>query len=281
MAASADAGDLRPFAEQLIADLCDALESASGRTWLFHSVDGAALDSDNSRRGADFVGEATLRLTEGSFDLMIVLTDVILVSSSERIVSGVTSPLTRICVISTRQLRTVKRGPELPLDAPQVRWNAAALALNLIGRVLGAKSGGMSRGAMRPYTMDPERAKADAFDEADQIRSRADRLVEPEYRTGTVARELAAHVRALVAEPLRSCASLHSSKASHDSFLAGSRPARAFRSCRWRSVVLDVCWIRALARPFFGLRRTEYAEVAASLQKRKANSAGVFDSLFP
>ncbi|HET7316267.1 MAG TPA: hypothetical protein VFI88_02440 [Sphingomicrobium sp.] len=202
IAASGDGKQLRDFASRLTGDVDEPLEQASGRDWRFQRGELVTLDSDEKRRGADFVSEASLRLAEGSYDVMLVITDATLVSRQERIIAGLTSPLTRICVMSTRQLRKPGRGPDLPLDDEKVRWNAAALALNLIGRVLGADTRAKSKGAMAPFRMDPERARAEAFDKADRIETLADRFIEPEYRTPGPIGELWAHLRAAVTQPL-------------------------------------------------------------------------------
>jgi len=203
MIASSAAGDeLRDFASRLAADIEGPLEQASGRDWRFQRGEVVKLEDNENRRGADFVSEASLRLAEGSYDLMLVITDATLVSRQQRIVSGLTSPLTRICVISTRQLRKPGRGPDQALDDEKVRWNAAALALNLIGRVLGAGTRAADTGAMARFRLDSNRAKAETFDKADRIERLADRFIEPEYPTPGAIGALWAHLRAAVSQPL-------------------------------------------------------------------------------
>lgn len=201
VAATNDGEALERFAGQLAGDLAGPLEQASGRKWAFHPAQVTMLESDQNRRGADFVGEASLRLAEGSFDLMFLIIDAPLVSSRDRIVSGVASPLTRICIISTRQLRRPAAGSQLDLEDPQVRWNAAALGLTLIGRVLGAAVRGPDRNERAPFAMDTEKAQAMLAEEARLIRRSARTLVEPEYRTTGWVTELGAHLRALAAKP--------------------------------------------------------------------------------
>lgn len=202
MIAPMPGGDpLDSFAEQLVRDAEPALEGASGRQWRFQLGEVMKLETDDNRRGADFVGEASVRLAEGSFDLIVVVTDAPLMSAQERLVIGVASPLTRICVLSTRQLRKVRRGPDLPLDAPSVRWNAATLLLNLIGRVLGARAD-TAEGAMARFVVDPQRGRAEPYIPPADIRSLSDRFVEREYLVGGAASRLWAHIRSIFHDPV-------------------------------------------------------------------------------
>lgn len=192
--------DLDNFASRLIRDAETRLEEASGRRWAFQSGERVKLEGDGNRSGADFVGEATLRLAEGSYDLVIVITDAPLLSAQDRIVSGVASPLTRVCVLSTRQLRKPGRGPDLPLDSPQVRWNSATLLLNLIGRVLGAAAEA-KEGAMARFVVDPKRNRAEPYVPPEEIRALSDRFVEREYRVTGALSELWAHIRSIAFDP--------------------------------------------------------------------------------
>lgn len=191
--------DLEAFAKRLAADVEQPLQEASGRDWSFHAGELAKLESEDKATGADFVGQASLRLAEGSFDLVIVITDAPLLSGNAQIVSGVASPLTRICVLSVRQLRKPGRGPDLPMDSPQVRWNAATLLLNLIGRVLGA--GEDEAGAMARFTVDPKRDRVEPYIPPARIHALADRFIEPAYHiTGTFS-SLWAHIRSIFFDP--------------------------------------------------------------------------------
>jgi hypothetical protein len=193
------AGELEAFALQLVKDVEPPLSEASGREWRFHEGEPSPLDSDGRRTGADFVAEASLRLAEGAFDLLIVLTDAPLLSGKEQIVSGVASPLTRICVLSTRQLRKPGRGPDLPVDSTRVRWNSATLLLNLIGRILGA--GEEKAGAMAKFRNEPERKQVEPYVPAEQIRALGDRFIEPAYHVTGAFSELWAHIRSIFFDP--------------------------------------------------------------------------------
>lgn len=201
MVARTPAGDaLEQFVEQLVADVEAPLEEASGRSWRFQQGEKVDLEGDSNRRGADFVGEASVRLAEGSFDLMIVITDAPLMSSRDRLVIGVASPLTRICVLSIRQLRKVGRGPHLPLDSGAVRWSGATLLLNLIGRVLGARAEA-PEGAMAHFAVDLKRARAEPYVPPEEIRALSERFIEGEYHVDGAASRLWAHIRSIAYDP--------------------------------------------------------------------------------
>lgn len=199
IAPTPESAGLDGFTKRLIEDVVAPLKEASGRAWRFQRGEQIKLESDDNRRGADFVGEASVRLAEGSFDLMVVITDAPLMSAQDRLVSGVASPLTRICVLSTRQLRKPGRGPDLPLDSPAVRWNAATLLLNLIGRVLGAPQD--AKGAMARFVVDPDRGGVEPYVPPHRFRALAERFTEGEYRVTGPASTLWAHLRSLFHDP--------------------------------------------------------------------------------
>jgi hypothetical protein len=191
---------LDEFAAQLGRDCAVRLEEASGREWKFHRGETIKLKADDKQTGADFVGEATLRLAEGAFDMMVVVTDAPLLSTKDRLVPGVASPLTRICILSTRQLRKRGRGSDLPLDSAQVRWNAATLLLNLIGRVLGARPDA-DEGAMARFAVEPGRTRAAPYVPPLEIRALSDRFIEREYRVGGALSTFWAHIRSVFHDP--------------------------------------------------------------------------------
>ncbi len=161
---------LADAARQLVEDASAQLHTATGREWQFHFKEPLHLASDERRHAGDFLGEGSLRLVEGSFDLVVILTDVALVSRRERIVYGLVSPLARTIILSTHRLREAERGERLALDAPAVRYNAAALLLHLIGHALGAKTQKPGDGAMAPFEFDPRRSSVPAFQEPSPLR---------------------------------------------------------------------------------------------------------------
>jgi predicted Zn-dependent protease/multisubunit Na+/H+ antiporter MnhF subunit len=149
---------LRSFAGQAAEDAVDELASATDATWRFYLEASAQLPDRDRRRPSEFLDRATHRMIEGPYDLIVVVTDVPLVSSRERFVPGLASPLSRVAVVSTRTLRSAPRGESRrPLDQAAVRWNAATLLIHLVGHLLGARHRGADGGVMEPFEFDPER----------------------------------------------------------------------------------------------------------------------------
>ena len=161
---SADRERLGRFADRTVADARDELEAATDAAWTFYDEDPARLTDGGARRPSDFLGEAALRMVEGPYDVIVVVTDVPLHSHRKRIVPGLASPVGRIVVVSTRRLVTSPRGePVRQLDSEAVRWNAARLLLHLIGHVLDADHDA-DGDVMRPFEFDSQRREPGEFD---------------------------------------------------------------------------------------------------------------------
>jgi predicted Zn-dependent protease len=157
-APSTDPERLRSFGRQAAADAVDELAAATDVTWRFYLEDPTRLPDHDRRRPSEFLDEATQRMVEGPYDLIVVVTDVSLVSSRERSVPGLASPLSRVAVVSTRTLRRAPRGePRRDVDHEAVRWNAATLLLHLVGHVLGVRHRDADGGVMESFRFDPER----------------------------------------------------------------------------------------------------------------------------
>lgn len=156
---------LHAFAARMAGDAADELGSATKVAWRFHAEEPAHLPDADDRRPAEFLDEATHRMVEGPYDVVIVLTDAALRSSRERFVPGLASELSRVVVISTRDLRRAPRGePRRGLADAAVRWNAATLLLHLLGHVLGADHRAPDGDVMAPFRFDPERRAVPRFD---------------------------------------------------------------------------------------------------------------------
>jgi predicted Zn-dependent protease/multisubunit Na+/H+ antiporter MnhF subunit len=163
-APGADSGRLRSFATRAAQDAVEELASTTDVTWRFHLDGSARLADHDRRRPSEFLDRATHRMVEGPYDLVVVVTDVPLVSSGERFVPGLASPLARVAVVSTENLRTASRGePRRSLDDAAVRWNAATLMLHLVGHVLGARHGDAGS-VMEPFRFGSERRAVPPFD---------------------------------------------------------------------------------------------------------------------
>jgi len=166
-----DADRLRAFATRAAEDAVDELATATDLTWRFSLEDAARLADHDRRRPAEFLDRATHRMVEGPYDMVVAVTDVPLVSSKERFVPGLASPLSRVAVVSTANLRRAPRGEsKRALDGPAVRWNAATLLLHLVGHMLGARHRDADGSVMEPFRFDAGRRELPAFD-ADVERS--------------------------------------------------------------------------------------------------------------
>ena len=158
---------LQAFAARMADDAADELGDATEVAWRFHAEEPAHLPDAADRRPAEFLDEATHRMSEGPYDVVVVLTDAPLRSRRERFVPGLASELSRVAVLSTRDLRRAPRGkPRRSLDDPAVRWNAATLLLHLIGHVLGADHRTRDGSVMGPFRFEPARRAVPRFDAA-------------------------------------------------------------------------------------------------------------------
>ena len=198
---SGDGSALSEVARQLTEDASAELQRASSRGWEFHFEEPLRLGSDERRHAGDFLGEASLRLVEGSFDLVVILTDVALISRRERTVFGLASPLARTVLLSMHRLRAAARGERLPLDAPSIRYDTAALLLHLIGQTLGAKVQGAGGGAMAPFTVETGRTAVPEFQESAGIQSLTTAFLEREHAVNGLIHDLWLHVRSAARHP--------------------------------------------------------------------------------
>ncbi len=169
-----DCDALTAFAERTSEDAQAELESATDAAWEFYVEEPTPLPDSRSRRASEFLDDATNRMVEGPYDVAIVVTDVTVTSSRDRYVPGLASPLARTAVVSTRVLRSRRRGePTRSLDAPAVRWNAATLCCHLLGHVLGARHRDADGGVMEPFRFDPDRRSVPSFDAPAERRLRS------------------------------------------------------------------------------------------------------------
>jgi hypothetical protein len=191
----ADPDALGSLADRATRDALAPVEAATGLSWSFHESDAFRIPDREARRPSDFLDEASLRMAEGRYDAVVVVTDATLVSRHQRPVPGLASELARVAVVSTQRLRLGPRDrPVRDLDDAAVRWNAAALLLHLVGHVLGL---GHGDGAMEPFRFDPDRRSAPGFDDVDRdhLRRRASAIPERHTEDRGVLRRVAFHLR--------------------------------------------------------------------------------------
>jgi len=207
---------LQSFATRMGEDAVEELAAASDVTWRFYHENPTRLSDHSRRRPSEFLDHATHRMVEGPYDLVVVLTDVPLVSSRDRFVPGLASPLARVAVMSTRTLRSAPRNePRRPLDDDAVRWNAATLLVHLFGHVLGARHRDTDGGVMEPFRFDPERRTVVRID-AD-VKQYLHRIAGEIPATGARPRSgverFGFHVRSAVRNPKRIAQALVNSRA--------------------------------------------------------------------
>lgn len=130
--------ELMSFAKNLAKDVNGKLEEATGIPWFFDKSQKYQLINSKTKRPSDFLDPATLKMAEGPYDLIIVITDAGLMSRRHNLVYGLCSEISRVVVISTRKfLSTERRKDPLELGAEKIRKNGANLLLHLIGHILG------------------------------------------------------------------------------------------------------------------------------------------------
>lgn len=101
-ASETDPDRLRSFATRAAEDTVDELATATDVNWRFYLEDATQLSDHDARLPSEFLDHATHRMVEGPYDLIVVVTDV---PSTERFVPGLASPLSRVAVVSTTNLR--------------------------------------------------------------------------------------------------------------------------------------------------------------------------------
>lgn len=183
---SADLEALRGFSDQATRLAMEQLNSVTETNWNFHPADQTQIGGDAPRRPSDFLDEATLRMVEGPFDAVIVVTDVALYSRRRAIVAGLASPASRIIVISTRKFLITPLGkPVRTLDAESVHLNAAKLVLHLIGHLLGMKHRRAADSLMSPFSFDENLGAPPRLDETDisELKKLAARAPEAELNS--------------------------------------------------------------------------------------------------
>ncbi|WP_440005839.1 hypothetical protein [Halomicrococcus sp. SG-WS-1] len=160
-----DPGRLQSFATQAAEDTVDELASVTDVAWRFYLEDAVPLADHDKRRPSEFLDRATHQMVEGPYDLILVVTDVPLVSSKERFVPGLASPLARVAIVSTNNLRSAPRNdPRRSLEDDAVRWNTATLVVHLVGHMLGARHRDADGGVMEPFQFDPDRRAVPSID---------------------------------------------------------------------------------------------------------------------
>ena len=201
--ATVDVEVLRAFARRVTADAGVALEAATGVKWSFHGVTADTLQDDAPRRPGEFLEEASLRMIEGPYDLVLVVTDAGVSSRSNRVVAGLASRVARVAILSTRKLLATPRDrARRTLDDDAVRWNAATLIVHMAGHLMGLPHRGGRDDVMAPFAFDERRDSVPPFRLGEaQLRARALGLREREHRGDGIVSHLGFHVTSAMRHP--------------------------------------------------------------------------------
>jgi hypothetical protein len=192
------------FALRMVRDARNEIQDATGATWAFHLEEPFRISGDDPCRPSDFLDEASLRMAEGPFDIVVVVTDVGLISRRRRLVAGLASPVSRIAVLSSRKLLVTPRGQQVrTLDSSSVRWNSATLLLHLLGHILGLAHTYEGKDAMAPFAFHEDRRCPARFGAGSrrQLAQRAGQIPDREYRQGGTLGVLAFHIASAVRHP--------------------------------------------------------------------------------
>lgn len=189
---------LLAFAKQLIHDVKPELDQSTGIPWHFNFTETSHLENDQSRTPSEFLDRASLNMVEGPFDLMLVITNVGLMSRKNRLEAGLSSSVARTIVISTRSLTITGRNEaNLALDDPGVRYNSAALFLHQTGHVLGlkhtspAKSKVMGRDS---FIKELKAVPSYSVEEKKKLRSRSTKAPDRELVNGNLLETFIFHI---------------------------------------------------------------------------------------
>jgi hypothetical protein len=143
-------------------------------------------------------------MVQGPYDLVLVVTDVGLMSRARQVEAGLPSEISQVAVISTRKLLVAPRGkPVRTLDSPEVRWNAATLALHLLGHLLGLRHHRRPGSVMSPFRFEEDRRSLPSFDAhcRECLRRRVAQLPERELSGGGALRSAAFHLSSALHNP--------------------------------------------------------------------------------
>ena len=200
----ADEAKYRAFVRRLAGDVLPALERSAPARWTLHYEEPTHLADDAVRRPSDFLDDASLRMVEGPFDLVVVVTDVGVMSRKHEVHAGLASEIAQIAVLSTRKLLITPRGqPVRSLECGSVRWNGATLLLHLLGHLMGLGHDRGGEGVMRPFRFVEGRRGVPAFDPHCEacLRRRLARLPEREHAGGGWLRSAAFHLSSAARNP--------------------------------------------------------------------------------
>ena len=186
------------LADQLIQDVKGELETSTEITWNFDVTDAIELETDQARPPSDFLDSASLRMAEGPYDMVSVITDVGLMSRKNRVEAGLSSAVSRINVLSIRKLITTgRKEATLSIGDEKVRFNTALLFLHLTGHLLGLHhSSPTNSRIMGTSEFNKEIREIPSFTSKERsvLKKRATRIPDRELRNGNALETFIFHI---------------------------------------------------------------------------------------
>ncbi len=189
---------LERIAEEIGSLSKEELINSTSIPWFFDIADKVKLENDNPRNASDFLDRASLKMAEGPYDMVCVLTDVPLNSSKNTIQPGLSSEVTRVMVISTKKFTSTKRRTiSRELDSEEVHLNLTALFLHLTGHILGLKhrAAGDSK-VMRTFKYVDSLNKVPSFNSSERqyLKKYSDKMPDRELKNGNFVETFIFHI---------------------------------------------------------------------------------------
>lgn len=177
----ADETEHRSFAQRVSAQVEREMDPLTNLNWSFDHLDPMRLENDEPKLPSAFLDEATFRMAEGAYDIVIVITSSVLISRGKNVQPGLYSPVTRVVAISTRQLRVAGRHlPLLDLQSEQAVETGSSLLMHMIGHIAGLNHAAAD-GLMRAYNRNESLRRACAFTPKEQEELHAVAASLPDY----------------------------------------------------------------------------------------------------
>lgn len=188
IAAEGNPDPLEELAEEIAKISGKELATATGIPWFFDVADKVKLENDNPQKASRFLDRASLKMAEGPYDMVCVLTDVPLMSSKNTIQAGLSSEITRVMVISTKKIISTKRRKDSrKLLEKEVILNVGTLFLHLSGHILGLKHRTAAESKiMKPfeYVENLSQLPSFSFSEKQHLKSHSGKMPDRELRNG-------------------------------------------------------------------------------------------------
>lgn len=194
---------MRDFAESLYKLVQPKLEDYSDIKWQFHQEVAINLSDDDARYASDFLDRTSLRMVEGPYDAMLIITNVPILSSQRKAEPGLSAEVSRVMIISSAALTHSQRDKAMrSLTDQNVLYNGATLLLHLVGHLLHLNHTNSSE-VMKPYSFKENRNRLPEFTEKERIKIKkeAQRFPDQVLFTGGIFQEIGFYIKSVIAHP--------------------------------------------------------------------------------